>query len=282
MTHAFGLVIHQASINWESTYTGGSDIRGIRDGFGAKAGVFSALLARKGVIGDKTSLDGKYGLYNVIWRGDSDPAKVTADLGKKFEGPNVSFKPWPCCRNIHGFIEAALHLVKKHDIKPDDVAEIIAVSGGGRKGYYQELDKRRAPQTSTDARYSLPFILGIAIARGDVLLEDFTPEGRNNATALELAQKVTYRFDEQYKRPGIEIGLVEIVGKGDKVYRKKVPFAYGHPENPIAKEDLFKKFRDCAAYSAKPLSKQRVEQVIEKIDKLEKVKDMREVVKLVA
>ena len=83
-------------------------------------------------------------------------------------------------------------------------------------------------------------------------------------------------------RPGIEIGLVEIISKNNEKYRKKVPFAYGHPENPIAKDDLFKKFRDCAGYSVKPLSKQRVEQVIEKIDKLEEVKDMREVVKLVA
>ncbi len=58
--------------------------------------------------------------------------------------------------------------------------------------------------------------------------------------------------------------------------------AYGYPENPIAKDGLFKKFRDCAGYSVKPLSKQRVEQLIVKIDKLEEVKDMREVAKLLA
>jgi 2-methylcitrate dehydratase PrpD len=259
---------------------GGSDIRAIRDGLGAKAGVLSALLAQKGVIGDKTSIDGKYGLYNICFRGDSGPAKVTAELGKKFLGIEVSLKPWPCCRNIHGFIEASLKLLKEHGIKPDDVAEIIGVTGGGRKSYYEELDRRRKPKTSIDAKFSLPFVLGVAIAERDVLIKDFTAEGRGNPVALGLAQKVTYRFDERYKRDGIEIGLVEIMTKDGKKYAKEIPFAYGHPQNPIHREDLFKKFRDCAKYSKKRLPSLRIEKIIEKLSQLEKVKDMREVVKL--
>ena len=79
-----------------------------------------------------------------------------------------------------------------------------------------------------------------------------------------------------------QIGLVEIITRGGEKYRKEVPFAYGHPKNPIAKEDLFKKFRDCARYSIRPFTKKRVEQIIETLDNLEEVKDMREVAKLLA
>jgi len=280
MVNAFGIVLNQATISNESSYTEGSDIRAIRDGFSAQAGIVSALLAQKGVIGDQASIDGKYGFYNICWLGDSDPARVAAKLGKKFLGVDVSFKPWPCCRNIHGFLEAALHIVKEHGIKPEDISEIIAVSGGMRKSYYETIDERRNPKTSIDARFSLPFVLGVAIARGDVLLEDFTPQGRINPTALELAQKVTYRFDEQYKRAGIEIGLVEIVTKGGRKYDKEIPFAYGHPKNPISKKDLFKKFKDCARYSIKPLTGRQIEQVIDTLDHLEEVRDVREIVNL--
>ncbi|MFC1814361.1 MmgE/PrpD family protein [Thermodesulfobacteriota bacterium] len=280
MVSAFGLLLNQATISYESSYTGNSDARAIRDGFSAKAGVFSAFLAQKGVIGVKTSLDGKYGLYNICFQGDMDSAKVTAELGEKFMGIDVSFKPWPCCRQIHGFIEAVLKIVTEDSLKTEDIAEIIAVSGGTRKKYYETFDERRKPNTSIDAKYSLPFVLGVAIAKQDVLLEDFTSEGRNNPVALELAQKVTFRFDEQYKRPGIEIGLVEIVLKCGTKYRKEIPFAYGHPQNPISKQDLFKKFKDCAGYSIRPLTERRIDKIIETLDNLEKVEEMREVLNL--
>lgn len=277
---AFGIALNQATISHESAYTGGSDIRAISSGFCAEAGILSALLAQKGVIGDENSLDGKYGMYNICWLGDSDPAKVTAELGKTFLGVDVSFKPWPCCRNVQGFVEAALQLVKEHGLKPKDIVEIIAVTGGKRKSYYESLDERRKPKTSVAAQFSLPFVLGVAIAKGDLLLEDFAKEGRNNPVVLDLAQKVTYRVDNQYKRSGVEIGVVEIATKGGRKYRKEIPFAYGHPRNPIAKEDLFKKFKDCAKHSRRPLTGKRVEQVIDMLYHLEEVNDVREAVKL--
>ncbi len=280
MVSAFGLVLNQASISFESSYTGNSDVRAIRDGFGAKAGVFSALLAQKGLIGGKTSLDGKYGLYNICFHGDSDPAKVTAELGKKFMGVDVSYKPWPCCRQIHGFIEAVLKLVKEYSLKPEYIEQIIAVSGGTRKKYYETLDERRKPKTSIDAKYSLPFVIGVAIVKQDVLLEDFTYKGRNNPTALEIAQKVSYRFDEQYKRPGMEIGLIEMVLKGGRTISKEIPFAYGHPQNPISTQDLFKKFKDCARYSIKSLTGEQIEKIISTLDSLENVSNMQEVFNL--
>lgn len=280
MVSAFGIALNQANISFESTYTGGSDGRAIRDGFGAKAGVLSALLAQKGVIGDKNSINGKYGLYNICFLGDSNPAKVTAELGKKFMGVDVSLKPWPCCRNFHCFIEAALKLLKEYSIKLEDIVEIIAVSSSARKSYYETMDKRRKPKTSIDAKFSLPFVLGVAIARQDVLLEDFTTQGRNNPMALELAQKVTYRFDEKYERTGLETGLIKIIIKGGRKFSKEIPFAYGHPQNPISKQELFKKFKDCARYSIRPLAGQRVEQIIETLDNLEKVEDMKEIIKL--
>lgn len=280
MVSAFGIVLNQAAMSNASSFDEGSDMRAIRDGFGAQAGVLSALFAAKGIVGDQDSIDGKYGLYNICFLGDSDPAKVTAELGKKFFGTEVSFKPWPCCRNIHAFLEAALLLVKEHGLKPDDITNIITVTGGRRKSYYESMDERRRPKTGIDARYSTPFVLGAAIARGDILLEDFTIQGRENPVVLELAEKVTYRFDETYKRLGMEIGVVEIVTKGGATYSREIPFAYGHPQNPISKEDLIKKFKDCAGYALKPLTDRQTAAVITAVDHLEDIRDMREIIKL--
>jgi 2-methylcitrate dehydratase PrpD len=126
----------------------------------------------------------------------------------------------------------------------------------------------------------LPFVVGVAVARRNIMLEDFTLEGINNPSALDVAQKVNYRIDEKYKRPGIEIGLIEIKVKSGEKYSKEVVFAYGHPENPINKEDLAAKFRDCASHSIKPLSEKNIDKIVETIDNLEEVKDMNPIIKL--
>ncbi len=282
MVNAFGLVLHQATISLEATYTPGSDIRGIRDGFVAQAGVFSALLAKKGILGDKNSLDGKYGLYNLCWLGDGDPKKVTARLGKYFAGVDVSFKPWPCCRNLHGFIEATLGLVREHDIKWEEIAEITAISGGVRKSYYEDLDKRRKPASAIDARFSLPFALGVAAVHRKVVLEDFTPRGIVNPAALQVAQKVRARFDERYRRTGIEIGAVEITLKEGKKYAKEVLYAYGHPKNPISGEDLAAKFKDCARHAVQPIRGIKLDRLLDTLQNLEEVPDMSQVIRQLA
>ena len=71
-----------------------------------------------------------------------------------------------------------------------------------------------------------------------------------------------------------------MVLKGGRKVSKKIPFAYGHPQNPISKQDLFKKFRDCARYSIKPLAGEKVEKIINTLENLEEVEDMREVFNL--
>ena len=156
------------------------------------------------------------------------------------------------------------------------------MSDGLRRSYYEDLDRRKKPITSADAKFSLPFVLGVSLDRGDVLLEDFSALGRENQRALMTAQKVKSRCEEKYKREGIEIGAVEIVLKNGKKYSQEVPFAYGHPENPIKKEDLRKKFRDCAKYSGRPLTGERVEEIIKTVEDLEKVAEMREFVSLLS
>ena len=64
------------------------------------------------------------------------------------------------------------------------------------------------------------------------------------------------------------------------MFRKEVPFAYGHPENPISKQDLFNKFKDCARYSVRSLTEGQMERVIGMVDRLEEVEDVREIVRL--
>ena len=78
-----------------------SHLRAVRDGFSARAGVTSALLARRGVQAFDRPIEGPGGLYSNFARNKYDPEQLLNGLGSNFEGANVSFKPWPSCRGTH-------------------------------------------------------------------------------------------------------------------------------------------------------------------------------------
>jgi 2-methylcitrate dehydratase PrpD len=65
-------------------------------------------------------------------------------------------------------------------------------------------------------------------------------------------------------------------------YARELDSAYGHPKNPITEKDLTDKFRDCLSYSVKPVSQENTEKVIAMVRNLEDVKDVKEVISVLA
>jgi len=72
-------------------------------------------MAEKGITGAKNVLEGHQGFYNMYFQGGYDAKTLTSDLGKHFEGVNVSIKPYPCCRGIHTYIDARWHWSMKRN-----------------------------------------------------------------------------------------------------------------------------------------------------------------------
>ena len=280
---ALGLAFCQAAGTEELRIGIGSDIGGMRDAFSNKGGVLAALMAQRGIRGVRTCLEGKAGLYNVYFDGKYDRDILTADLGKKFLGATVGFKPWPACGENHSYIDAALTLVNEHDIRPEDVAEITVFVGDSTINLCEPLEARRKPETTMDAKYSILFSTAVAVAQKRVVLQDYSPEGLKNKVVLELAQKVTPRLDEAYNRKrGRSPGKVEIKMKDGKVYSKRTDIPYGHSEKPMTWDDVVNKFRDCLSYAAKPVPRDNVEKVIDMVNKLEDVEDVGQIVRLLA
>ncbi len=283
MLDAFGHTLQQAAGSRQVVYNPGSIFRGIRDAFPIKAGILSALMAKKGLPGTKDSLEGTAGLYNLYFRGAYERSYLTDELGKRFENTRVGFKPWPACRVIHASVDATLGILSEHDIRPEDIEELsVSVTGRQYRLLYESFEARRRPQTSTDAKYSIPFTLGVAATRRKVVIKDFTPDGLKDTAVLQMAQKVTVKIDP--KHPELKdtpnSTIVEIKTKDGKQYSKRVDFAYGDPRKPIAMVDLVEKFGDCVSYSAKPISKAKVEEAINMVNKLEEVEDVSRVIRL--
>ncbi len=272
---AFSLTLCQATCSGELTHSARSVVRSIRDAFSAKTGVISALLAQKGIRGFEQPIEGRAGLYSAYARGDYDPAKLTCDLGKTFEGKNVSFKPWPGCRGTHPYVDAALQLRRATLLCPDAIKSVHVVVSPVNAMLCEPVAVKQNPVTAIDAKFSIPFVVATALVHGAVTLDHFTPEALADTVALDLARKFSFEVDARLTRDQAAQGEL-FIETAHGTLACPVDVAYGHPGNPIGEDELLAKFASCARYAAKPISPHDVNKTADVILNLEMVDDIRE------
>jgi 2-methylcitrate dehydratase PrpD len=283
LVSAFGIAYHQCSGNHQGR-DDGTHTKRLGPGFSARAGVASALMAEKGITGPRNILEGHMGLFRMYFQGGYDRETLIADLGKHFEGVNVSIKPYPCCRGTHTNIDATLGLVGANNIKPEDVKEIrVFVDAGGYQMLCMPLEVKTKPRTVVDAQFSIPWGVATVLARGQVGMEHYTETAIASRDILDVAGKIKvvldHSLDSSEKTPS---GKVEIETKSGQVFANRVDYPLGSPERPMAFDDCARKFRSCAALPDVRLPDGQVERVIEFIGRLERVDDVGEIMKLLA
>jgi len=281
MINAFGIAFHQCSGSHQGR-DDGAHTKKLGPGFSVRAGVAAALMAQRGITGPKNVLEGHFGLYKMYFQGGYDQETLTADLGKRFEGSKVSFKPYPCCRGIHTSVDATLELVNTKKLKADDIKEIkIFADAGGYQMLCSPLDVKTKPRTPVDAQFSTPWGVATALTRGFVGIEHYTAAAIKSQDILDTAAKITvvldHGLDTSVKTPS---GKVEIKTKTGQVYENQVDYPLGSPEKPMSFEDCVRKFKNCAAYPAPRLSKGQIEKVIELTGRMEHLEDVGEIMKL--
>jgi len=285
IVNAFGIVLNRSGGTKEIILDPGL-LRGLYAAFPSMTGVLAALMAKQGIPGIKSCFEGKAGLFNVNFRGVYDRDSLTQGLGEVFEGSNSSIKPWPSCRFTNPYVDAALQITREYDLLPGDVEEIVVYyEAEATKNCIFPLEIRRNPKTPPEAKLSIPFTIALAVARRKVEIGDFTEDSLKDPVLLGLCQKVIPQFDPMLVSSTSKTMLpavVEIKTYDGNTYSKRVDMVYGHPKNLMTWDDLIRKFKDCASYAVKPISQQNIDQVVEKIIKLEETDNVREIINLVS
>ena len=248
---AFSLTLCQATCSGEIIHSPNSLLRAVRDAFPARAGVTSALLARRAVTGFDAPLEGRAGFFATFARGEYDPAVILEDLGKRFEIENVSFKPWPSCRGTHAAIEAALEYRRESGVDPADIEHVLVRGGPMLRMLGEPLATKQRPATAIDAKFSLPFTTATALVRGRVGLQDFLAPALCDPQVLRLAAKV--EVDADFAAPSAIGALLEIRLRNGRLHRQVTDTPAGAPANPLPLEALLDKFSECAGYAADPV-----------------------------
>ena len=286
--NAFGVAYTQLSGSRQMAVGAATHLRSMQAGFSGQGAVLSAQLAKRGIVGSREIIEGRYGFFrNYVRTGTPDWSAIVGELGTRFPLLDVhGFKVWPACGYTRPTNTATLALKSAHGIRPEDVEAITIVGGTGATQLLSEpLEQKRRPKSSIDAKYSIPFTTAVMMVKGNVTLRDYTDEGLRDARVLAMADRVTYRADpgaviaaggsSSVSRPTVEIRL-----KDGRSYSHRPEGVPGDPQHPVTREMLEAKFRDCVSFAARPLAGADVERAIALIRDLENVPDVTEIMQL--
>ncbi len=159
-------------------------------------------MAQRGITGAHNCLEGVAGLYKVYHMGAYSREKLVDELGARFEGINVSIKPYPCCRGVHPFADAGLALASKYDIRPTDVESILIQCGEGTYGLLgSPLEFKAKPRNPVDSQFSIVWGVATALARHRVDLGRLHV-GRHQEPRHPGPDRQDRRSDRACLRPG--------------------------------------------------------------------------------
>lgn len=273
---ALGIAFNRVGGTKELVIEPGS-LRGLYAMFPNMTGVLAALMARAGVPGLSDTFDGPAGFFSQYYGGVRDETAF-AGLGRRFEGANVSIKPWPCCRFTNSHVDAALGIACSHDVDPRRIARItLYYAHDDAKRCLEPLEMRRRPRTIPEAKLSLPFTVALALAYRTVEIGSFCPQTLEDPLLADLCQKTGAAYDESLKSTLSKTmlpGRVRVEMEDGEAFDERVDVVYGHPRNRMRWDDLKAKFEDCASHARRPFGAAEAENVATMVEGLETLSDV--------
>ena len=259
IANALGIASMQSSGIMEVVSGTGSDLRGMYAGFSAKGAVVASLLAEKGISGVDALFEGKDGFFRTYFNGVYDREKMLDGLGVEYQGSGTLYKQWPAVGTAHSHIHATIELVTKFNLNIAEIDEIRVAVGDYHKLMCMPLETRRAPTTLVDARFSLPFLVALAAVHRRMSASDFTERALKDPAVLAAARKVV-PFDDPALDWKMELppGRVELVTRDGRRLEQLGTRVPGSAERPLTLDEIIRKFGECAALAATPISADRI------------------------
>jgi len=253
IAHATGIASSMGAGLLEANRTGGT-VKRVHCGWAAHAGVVAADLARHGLTGPPTVVEGRFGFLHAFCGERADVDAVVERLGESWELPGIFFKPYPCNHFTHAGIDAALQL-RAEGLRPEDVESIeLGAPTSVLRTIGEPAAEKARPRSGYHAAFSGPYTVAAALTGGGGLglfHEDFTDEAAADPERLRLAGLVRCvpdpRCDEIFPRQFPAVLRVTTRDGGRSEVR--VDANRGGPQHPLSSEELAEKFRLNAARS---------------------------------
>jgi len=275
LASAMGIAGSSSAGLLEFAWTGG-DTKRLHLGRASQLGLESALLAREGVRGPTTVLEGRSGYFNAF----STPPRMERlleGLGTDWAIEPPSLKSYATHVTHQAVVEAIQGFKREYPLDPRTITR-VAIRGAAR--IMEERHTERAPRDVLGGQYSLPFTTAVALTRDlsnplaydDGAVQD--PLVRALAQAIELEPEEGSGHDTPWVWPA----EIVIVCAGRSHTLRTRPHK-GSPANPFTWDEICEKFR---RYTASMVDASRATALIDAVDHLEQTPDMADLASLVA
>ena len=272
--NALGLAFSFAVGDGQCALDGALSLR-LQQGIVAQGALLSVLLGSRGFTGARDFLLGNYG-YLKAFEPDPRLEYLTQDLGKEFYGERITIKPFSSCRATHASIDLALKLRNETNMDTKLIRRITVRTCPEISQLVGEpRDVKIAPGSVPTAQFSIQFTVAAALIRGDFFLKELEPESIKDDEILDLASRIYVESDPSL-RTDFVLGrtVMEINLEGQPSLKKEIGLPLGNPSQPMKYEACAEKFLKSASYSVNPLQTEPLEELIEKVSRLEDLQDV--------
>jgi len=197
MLHALGIAgSHSAGLH-EAPPSGRGNVKRLFGGMAASSGMRSALLAREGVTGPQTILEGERGFCRAF--GDDTKLELlTEGLGTEWQICKVHYKIYAQDGYIQPMTEAMDRLMRQHKFGPDDVEEVRA--GTNLHAHQHVIGPIREPSDLTSAQFSANFSLALFLVTGGAGFAEYSEESLSDPRIIELARRIHTEVDDEIEQ----------------------------------------------------------------------------------
>jgi len=284
--HAMGIAHARTAGNQQGFLAGAMTVR-LMQGIAAEGGVISALMAERNLTGSVDVLEGRFGYYHVFQRGKYEPQELVGELGGRWLVNDISIKPlYPCCKFIHGPIDALLQALGDAGIGADDIerVRVVVTNKEVHDVVCTTRERKWNPASIAEAQFSLPFMLAWAAVHRSIGFQAVNPLSLGDPAVKALMPRIEVDLQTGSQNDGRGTfpmpGIVTVIERNGRATQRTVEYVKGHPKNPMSYDDVAGKFLDCARFGRPDWT--RAEEVVEAVRNLERIDDAGRLVRLCA
>jgi len=238
-------------------------------GMGARNGVTAAVMAQAGFSGVPDVLEGEHNALEAH-SAQPRPEEMAANLGRRFYVTETAIKTFSVGYPIQSALDALLTLRRDHGLTPSNVDRIIARLPEDGAGIVND---------SAMPDVNLQYLMAVALIDGAVSFDaSHSFDRMKDPQVLAVKQRVQLVGDRSLMDPAAPRSAnVEVRLRDGRTVSHFTRFAPGTKENPIDTEAVAAKARSLIA---PVLGDERCEAVIRRINTLETLPSVRDLVAL--
>jgi len=250
----------------------GATIRNLYPGRSGMQGVLAVHLYRCGFTGPA---DAPADIYGAILGEQFDAGQVVEGLGEDYRIATNYFKLHACCRINHPALDAVGRIMRAHRFASDDVEQVTVTSIP-----FGERMAEPAPATMLGAKFSIPYAVAASLVLGRTDLAAFEDAAVADPRIRRLAARVEIASDPAMnpRRPDdYPTAVVAVALRDGRLLTESTTVVRGDAAAPADLGEIIEKFETLAAPA---LGAPGARAVVEAVDRIEELKDVRELTSL--